>query len=88
MIEETLDYINTYTEDFKPEIGIVLGSGLGELADRYCEFSIPYKDIPHFSNSTVVGHKGRLVFANIEDRPAVMMQGRNHFYEGFYLEEE
>lgn len=87
MIKETLDYIETYTEGFKPEIGIVLGSGLGELADRYCEYSIPYSDIPNFSNSTVEGHKGRLVFANIEDRPVVMMQGRNHFYEGHSMQD-
>ena len=42
----TLDYIKTYTEDFEPEIGIILGSGLGELADKYQEFAIPYKQIP------------------------------------------
>ena len=41
MMKDTLDYIETYTDGFKPEIGIVLGSGLGELADKYCEFAIP-----------------------------------------------
>lgn len=82
MIEETLDYINEYTDNFEPEVGIVLGSGLGDLADKYCDIAIPYSNIPHFAKSTVQGHKGQLVFANINGRKVVMMQGRNHFYEG------
>lgn len=84
---ETIDYINTYTDYFKPEIGIVLGSGLGELADRYFEYQIPYSHIPKFAQSSVEGHKGQLVFANIENRPVVMMQGRNHYYEGYSMEQ-
>ena len=82
MIEETLDYINEYTDNFEPEIGIVLGSGLGDLAYKYCDIAIPYSNIPHFAKSTVQGHKGQLVFADINGRKVVMMQGRNHFYEG------
>lgn len=82
MIEETLDYINEYTDNFEPEIGIVLGSGLGDLADKYCDIAIPYSNIPHFAKSTVQGHKGQLVFSDINGRKVVMMQGRNHFYEG------
>ena len=82
MIEETLDYINEYTDNFEPEIGIVLGSGLGDLADKYCDIAIPYSNIPHFAKSTVQGHKGQLVFADINGKKVVMMQGRNHFYEG------
>lgn len=82
MIEETLDYINEYTDNFESEIGIVLGSGLGDLADKYCDIAIPYSNIPHFAKSTVQGHKGQLVFADINGRKVVMMQGRNHFYEG------
>lgn len=76
-----------YTDDYKPEIGIVLGSGLGELADEYNEISIPYSKIPHFSKSTVEGHKGQLVFAQIEKKKVVMMQGRNHYYEGHTMQE-
>ncbi len=87
MINDSIDYINTYTEGFSPEIGIILGSGLGEIADNYCEYAIPYSDIPHFVSSTISGHKGQLVFANIEGRPVVMMQGRNHYYEGYSMEE-
>lgn len=82
MINETLDYINEYTDNFEPEIGIVLGSGLGDLADSYCDIAIPYGNIPHFAKSTVEGHKGQLVFADINGKKVVMMQGRNHFYEG------
>ena len=87
MMKETLDYIQTYTDDFKPEIGIVLGSGLGDLADTYCEFAIPYDKIPGFEKSTVEGHKGQLVFAQINKRNVVMMQGRNHFYEGHSMQD-
>ena len=87
MMKETLDYIQTYTDDFKPEIGIILGSGLGDLADTYCEFAIPYDKIPGFEKSTVEGHKGQLVFAQINKRNVVMMQGRNHFYEGHSMQD-
>lgn len=87
MMKETLDYIQTYTDDFRPEIGIVLGSGLGDLADTYCEFAIPYDKIPGFAKSTVEGHKGQLVFAQINKRNVVMMQGRNHFYEGHSMQD-
>ena len=87
MINDSLDYINTYTDGFAPEIGIILGSGLGELADKDSKYAIPYSDIPHFVSSTISGHKGQLVFTNIEDRSVVMMQGRNHYYEGYSMEE-
>lgn len=87
MIKDTLDYIETYTDNFKPEIGIILGSGLGELADQYCEFAIPYDKIPGFAKSTVVGHKGQLVFAVINGKKVVMMQGRIHYYEGHSMQE-
>jgi len=73
-------------EDFRPEVGIILGSGLGELADEYCKFLIEYKDIPGFEASTVIGHKGRLVFAEINNKNVVMMQGRFHFYEGHSIQ--
>ena len=82
MIESAVSYIKTKIGDFKPDIGMILGSGLGELADEYCEISIPYSEIPGFEVSTVAGHKGRLVFAEINGKKVVMMQGRFHFYEG------
>lgn len=87
MMQDTLDYIEQFTDDFKPEIGIVLGSGLGEIADEYCEYKIPYEHIPGFSKSTVEGHKGQLVFATIGNRKVVMMQGRMHYYEGHSMQD-
>ena len=86
-MEETLKYIQSIIGDFKPEIGVILGSGLGELADEYCDIAISYNDIPNFIKSTVKGHKGRLVFAQISGKNVVMMQGRNHFYEGHTMQE-
>ena len=67
MLQTTVDLLNEKIQeklnDFKPEIGIVLGSGLGELADEYCDLAIPYSEIPNFEASHVSGHKSRLVFA-------------------------
>lgn len=87
MMEDTIKFIDEKTNGFKPEIGIILGSGLGDLADEYCEIAISYNEIPHFIKSTVAGHKGRLVFAEINGKKVVMMQGRNHFYEGHSMQE-
>lgn len=86
-MNKTIEFIEQKTEGFKPEIGIILGSGLGELADEYCEVAIPYSEIPDFITSTVKGHKGRLVFAEVNGKKVVMMQGRNHFYEGHTMQE-
>lgn len=86
-MENTINFIREKTNNFEPEIGIILGSGLGEFADEYCDYAVPYADIPGFIKSNVAGHKGRLVFAEIEGRKVVMMQGRNHFYEGHSMSE-
>ena len=82
MLEKSIDFIREKIGHFNPEIGIVLGSGLGELADEYSSIAIPYSEIPGFEASTVSGHKSRLVFAEINGKNVVMMQGRFHFYEG------
>lgn len=82
MLQKAVDYLKSKIGDFTPEIGIILGSGLGELADEYCNIAISYADIPGFEASTISGHKGRLVFAEINGKKVVMMQGRFHFYEG------
>ena len=86
MLKETTAFIENIIKeklgDFVPEIGIVLGSGLGELADEYCDLAIPYSEIPGFETSQVSGHKSRLVFAQINGKNVVMMQGRFHYYEG------
>ena len=86
-MQNTIDYINTYTDNFEPEIGIILGSGLGELADKFGSTFIPYEKIPGFATSKIVGHKNQLVFATIGKRKVVMMQGRMHYYEGFSMKE-
>ena len=86
-MEKTLKFIKKRTNGFVPEVGIILGSGLGEFADEYCEYALPYSDIPNFIKSNVKGHKGQLVFAEIEGKKVVMMQGRNHFYEGHSMTE-
>ena len=81
----TINFIKEEIGEFVPEIAIVLGSGLGELADEYCDHSISYKYIPNFLRSHVLGHKNRLVFADMNGKKVVMMQGRYHFYEGHNL---
>ncbi len=86
MPDVAAEYIKNIIKTFQPEIGIILGSGLGDLADEYCETAIDYKDIPGFEASSVVGHKGRLVFAKINGKNVVMMQGRFHFYEGHSIQ--
>ncbi len=73
---------------FNPEIGIVLGSGLGGFADRLeGSVSIPYEEIPNFPLSTVEGHAGRFVFGRLKGKNIVCMQGRVHYYEGYPTEE-
>lgn len=72
----------------RPRIGLVLGSGLGSLADTFEDaVAIPYDQIPHFPVSTVEGHAGRLVLGHLEGASVVAMQGRFHFYEGYGMEE-
>ncbi|WP_042458059.1 purine-nucleoside phosphorylase [Neobacillus dielmonensis] len=73
--------------DKTPKIGLILGSGLGVLADEIEQaVKIPYKEIPDFPVSTVEGHAGQLVFGNINGVEVVAMQGRFHFYEGYSME--
>ncbi|HEY9764864.1 MAG TPA: hypothetical protein V6C82_00785, partial [Chroococcales cyanobacterium] len=67
----------------KPRIAVILGSGLGELAEEVEDLvSIPYGEIPHFPHSTAPGHAGRLVFGKLSGQPVMLMQGRFHTYEG------
>ena len=72
--------------DFKPEVALILGSGLGDFADGIkIEQTIDYTDIEGFPVSTVKGHKGRFVFGYVEETPVVIMQGRVHYYEGYSI---
>lgn len=84
-MNETIDYIEYQIKDFTPEIGIILGSGLGDFADNIEGVRIKYSDIPGFETSTVAGHKGQLIFCEVEGKNAVIMQGRYHFYEGYHI---
>jgi purine-nucleoside phosphorylase len=87
-IKKSAEFIKAQTEDFRPEVGIILGTGLGDFADNIEEkYSLEYKDIPGFPVSTVEGHKGRLIFGYIEGRRVVAMQGRFHYYEGYGMQQ-
>lgn len=82
-LRESLQYIKSIT-DLAPEIGIVCGSGLGDLVKIIDnQVQIPYSKIPHFPRSTVVGHQGELVFGKQNGVPLVCMRGRVHLYEGY-----
>ena len=73
---------------FEPKVALVLGSGLGDYAEQLeIQGTIDYRDIEGFPVSTVPGHKGRFVFARINGVPAVLMQGRVHYYEGYSIRE-
>jgi len=86
-IKESVDYIRKKT-NFEPEIGIILGTGLGKLADEIeVEVSISYNVIPNFPISTVESHFGRLIFGTLSGKKVVAMQGRFHFYEGHSMEQ-
>ena len=84
-MQDTIEYITAKIKDFKPELGIILGSGLGDFADNVDGVRVKYQDIPGFEKSTVAGHKGQLVFGRVEGKNAVIMQGRYHYYEGYHI---
>lgn len=88
MYNKLLSCLNSIrkTTDFKPEVGLILGSGLGDYADGIKVVSVvEYRDIDGFPVSTVKGHKGRFVFGYVENVPVVIMQGRVHYYEGYKM---
>ena len=81
------DFILKKTK-YKPEIGLILGSGLGSLADSIEDPEFySYEDLPHFPTSTVEGHAGRLVIGMLNGKCVIAMQGRFHYYEGYSLNE-
>ena len=85
-IQETASYILEKTA-FKAEIGIILGTGLGELANEIkAEYVLSYSDIPNFPISTVEGHTGKLILGKLSGKNVIAMQGRFHFYEGYSIE--
>lgn len=81
---ESADYIKSVIGDKRPEILMILGSGLGFMAEEIVDASvIPYEDIPNFGVSTVDGHAGKLVIGNLEGVCVMVMHGRMHCYEGY-----
>lgn len=86
-IKEAVGFIRGVT-DFSPDFALILGSGLGDLADDIQDAkSIDFATIPHFPVSTVVGHAGRLVLGTLEGKNVAAMQGRFHYYEGYTMQE-
>jgi purine-nucleoside phosphorylase len=86
-IDETVSYIRKKIQ-VKPLVGIILGSGLGQLAEEInVSLRIPYSEIPNFPLSTIKGHHGQLIFGKINGAEIVAMQGRFHFYEGYTMQE-
>lgn len=83
------DYIKGVLAErgLKPTVGIILGSGLGKLADKIEEpVVIPYRDIPGFPVSTAIGHKGNFIIGQLGGKTVMAMQGRIHYYEGYPME--
>jgi purine-nucleoside phosphorylase len=86
-IEQALAFIRKHTR-MKPEIGIILGTGLGGLVKEIRkEIVLDYDEIPHFPVSTVESHHGKLIFGTLGGKKIVAMQGRFHYYEGYSLQE-
>jgi purine-nucleoside phosphorylase len=83
MVDAAVDAIKQKT-GWQPKIGLILGSGLGDLAESVQPADyIHYSEIPNWPRSTIHGHKGRLVIGEVESKPVLIMQGRAHFYEGY-----
>ena len=86
-VTESVEFINQKSK-IKPEIAIILGTGLGRLAEDIKEKEIiPYSEIPNFPVSTVQSHSGNMVLGNLGNKEVVAMQGRFHYYEGYSLKE-
>ena len=87
LVYEAAEFLRQRIADFKPLAGIVLGSGLGQLADDIQDaVAIPYSAIPGFPVSTAVGHKGNFIFGRLGGKEIVAMQGRIHYYEGYGMQ--
>lgn len=86
-VQETVNFIQEKT-NFIPEYGVILGSGLGQFTeDIAIKYVLDYSAIPNFPVSTVEGHKGALVFGQIQGKKVVAMQGRFHYYEGYDMKQ-
>ena len=88
LIEKTAQFLIEKTNGFIPEFGIVLGTGLGKLAEEIeIEYEFPYSEIPNFVEATVEFHSSRLIFGKISNKNVVCMQGRFHYYEGYTMQQ-
>lgn len=87
-IYKAADYLKERIGDKPlPEVGVVLGSGLGKLADKIGDpVTISYKEIPDFPKSTAIGHKGNFIYGTLGGKPVLAMQGRFHYYEGYSMD--
>jgi len=86
LIQETAAFIQSRV-NIKPTVGVILGSGLGSLAEMIENpIAIPYNEIPNFPQSTVEGHAGKLIFGQLNGKDAVLMAGRFHYYEGYDMQ--
>lgn len=86
-LDEARDYLSDRIEE-KPQVALILGSGLGELAEEVQNaHTFPYGETPGFMKSTVEGHAGRLVFGNLRGKSVCIMQGRYHYYEGHDMDD-
>ncbi|PST81615.1 purine-nucleoside phosphorylase [Pedobacter yulinensis] len=87
-LQETVDYIKRKTENFEPEVGIILGTGLGGLVkEMEVSQQLLYANIPNFPISTLEFHSGKLIFGTLEGKKVVAMQGRLHYYEGYSMQQ-
>jgi purine-nucleoside phosphorylase len=87
-IQSTTEYIKRKVGDFQPEIGIILGTGLGGLVEEIeVEHKLMYSNIPNFPISTLEFHSGKLIFGTLSGKRVVAMQGRLHYYEGYNMKQ-
>ncbi|ACU02868.1 MULTISPECIES: purine-nucleoside phosphorylase [Pedobacter] len=87
-LHETVEYIKRKTNNFQPEIGIVLGTGLGALVTEIeVEYNLMYSNIPNFPISTLEFHSGKLIFGTLKGKKVIAMQGRLHYYEGYSMQQ-
>ena len=86
-IIEAAQYLETRLGGLRPQVGIILGSGLGKLADKIeSPVTIPYTDVPNFVKSTAIGHKGNFIAGTLGGKTVIAMQGRFHYYEGYPMD--
>ncbi|MFN8356471.1 MAG: purine-nucleoside phosphorylase [Spirosomataceae bacterium] len=87
-LQETTRYIQQRIGEFRPQVGIILGTGLGALAQEVVAHEvIPYEEIPHFPVSTVETHKGKLIVGELMGQNVMCLQGRFHYYEGYSMQQ-